>query len=261
MSESLIPEVRAALISAGITGPHASHSREGNLRKIHTLLDGEEPEATFGLSGTDRYSAAEVLGFMADLTGCSADIADLTCADGIDPDRTMEGLVAAARRLRDEAKKGSSLLTATGHPTGMLEFYIRLSDAFIRAGGKEVRLREGEQLPIGRTGRKREVRYVGGVGCVADWGSLKHTHSAAAMEALLESGPWPDLVLGDHGFAGAALERGIPAIAIMDINDHALAIAHAEKKDVTIVPLDDNRPPRLYEPALTLMESVIFEVD
>jgi hypothetical protein len=198
---------------------------------------------------------------MADLTGCSPDIADLTCADGIDPDRTIAGLIAAGERLREEAKKGSSMLTATGHPTGMLEFYIRVSDAFVRAGGKEVRLREGERLPIGSQGRSREVRYVGGVGCVADWGSLKHTHSSKAMEALLESGPWPDLVLGDHGLAGAALERGIPAIAVMDINDHALAVAHAEKKDVTIIPMDDNRPPRLYEPALALIESVIFASD
>ncbi|HWL66415.1 MAG TPA: phosphatase [Actinomycetota bacterium] len=256
-----VDQIRQALIAAGVTGPHASHSREGNIRKIHTLLNGEEPEATFGLSGLDRYSASEVLGFMSDLTGCPVDIADLSCADGIDPDRTIRGLIAAGEKLRDEAKKGSSMLAATGHPTGMLEFYMRLSDAFVRAGGKEVRLREGEDLPIGRSGRTREVRYVGGVGCVADWGSLKHTHSSAAMEALLESEPWPALVLGDHGFAGAALERGIPTIAIMDINDHALAIAHAERKDVTIVPLDDNRPPRLYEPALALIESVIFETD
>jgi hypothetical protein len=65
------------------------------------------------------------------------------------------------------------------------------------------------------------------------------------------------MVLGDHGFAGAAIARGIPTIAIMDINDHALAIAAAEGKDVTVIPLDDNRPPRTYEPASLLYERVL----
>jgi hypothetical protein len=250
-------EVREALIAAGITGPHQSHSRSGSISKIHSLLEGLEPEATFGLPGLDKYSAGEILGFMAELTGCSTDIADTTCEDFIDPERTMAGLLGAGRRLRDEARRGGSLLAVTGHPTGMLEFYVRVMDAFVRAGGKQVRLREGEQLPIGSRGQTREVRYVCGVGCVADWGSLRHTHSPSAMEALLQEDPWPDLVLGDHGFAGAALAREIPVVAVVDINDHALAIAAAEHRDITIVPMDDNRPPRLYEPAWTLVERII----
>jgi hypothetical protein len=43
----------------------------------------------------------------------------------------------------------------------------------------------------------------------------------------------------------------------MDINDPALAIAWGEGKDVTIIPMDDNRPPRLYEPSWTLFEQII----
>jgi hypothetical protein len=139
----------------------------------------------------------------------------------------------------------------------MLEMYIRVAASFARAGGKLVRLREEELLPVGRKGHHAEVRYVGNVGCLADWGTLKHAHTSDAMEVLLEAQPWPELVLADHGFAGAAIERGIPAIAIMDINDHALAVAAAEGRDVTIVPLDDNRPPRLYEPAWRLVNQII----
>ncbi|MEA2497886.1 MAG: hypothetical protein QOH26_291, partial [Actinomycetota bacterium] len=110
-------------------------------------------------------------------------------------------------------------------------------------------------------GRHEEIRYVGGVGCLADWGNLKHTHSAHAMEALLEISEWPDLVLGDHGFAGAAIERDIPTIAVMDINDPALAIAWGEGKDVTIIPMDDNRPPHLYEPSWRLFEQILAGVE
>ncbi len=65
------------------------------------------------------------------------------------------------------------------------------------------------------------------------------------------------MVFADHGFAGAAIERAIPTVAVMDINDYALAVASAEGHDVTIIPMDDNRPPRLYEPVWRLFEQVL----
>ena len=256
MSMSGLSDTRVALENAGITGTHRSHERRGTIGKIERLLAGD-PDATFGLSGVEHHSAQEVLSFMADLTGCPPDVSDLTCDDSIDPDLTIAGIVAAATRLRDAAGAGSTLLVATGHPTGMLEHHIRVADQYLTAGGKILRLREGESFPIGSRGRAREVRYTGGVGCVADWGQLLHTHKADAMEGLLEAEPWPDIVLADHGFAGAAIERGIPTIAVMDINDHALAVAHARGHDVTIVPMDDNRLPYLYEPSWSLFGAII----
>lgn len=255
MSTVTLEEVRDQLIAGGVTGPHHSHSRRNSIQHIHELVEGHE-DGSFGLSGVTRYSAGEVLSFLAELTGCSDDIGDLEGYDTIDPALTIGGILAAARRLAGEARRGATLLTVTGHPTGLLEHHVRVVDAYRRAGGKVIRLREEEQIGAS-SGRHFEVRYVGNVGCVADWGSLRHTHSSKAMEALLEDEPWPDLVLGDHGFAGAAIERGIPTIAVMDINDPALAVAWAEKKDVTIVPMDDNRPPRLYEPSWRLFEQVL----
>ena len=251
-----LDEAREALLAAGITGPHQSHGRRSTLGKIAPLLEGD-PDKTFGLSGMERHTEADVLAFMARLTGCSDDIDCLDDDDFIDPELTIAGIVAAAERLRDHAQAGGTLLAATGHPTGMLEHNIRVVDAFVAAGGKVVRPREEERLDIGKPSRHVEVRYTGGVGCLADWGQLKHTHLSEAMEALLEVEPWPEMVFADHGFAGAAIERGIPTVAIMDINDHALAVAAGEGRDVTIVPLDDNRPPRLYEPSWRLFEQII----
>lgn len=249
-------DARAALLAAGITGPHRSHSRSSTLEKLAPLIEGD-PDKTFGLSGADKHTETDVLRFMAELTGCNDDIECLD-DDFIDPDLTVAGIVAAAERLRDHARRGGTLLAATGHPTGMLEHNMRVVEAFISAGGKLVRPREEEQIPSrSKPGRHFEVRYTGGVGCLADWGQLKHTHLSDAMEALLEERPWPDMVFADHGFAGAAIERGIPTIAVMDINDHALAVAAAEGRDVTIIPLDDNRPPRLYEPSWRLFERII----
>lgn len=257
MPPDLKTETRKRIVEAGIAGTHRSHSRRSTIAKIEPLIAGD-PDKTFGLSGMDAYTPDDVLGFMAKLTGCSADIGCVDEDDYIDPDLTVQGIVTAAERIRDLADAGGTMLFVTGHPTGMLEHDIRVADAFVQRGGRAVRLREGELLPIGKPSSHSEVRYVGNVGCLADWGSLKHTHLSDAMEALLEERPWPDMVFGDHGFAGAAIERGIPTIAIMDINDHALAVAWAMGKDVTIVPLDDNRPPALYEPCWRLFESVIL---
>lgn len=250
-----MPELRAALVAGGLAGPHQSHTRRNNLAKIEAMTEGD-PDGTFGLSSVAGRDPHLVLAHLAELTGCSADPTDVDGCDTIDPDLTIGAIVSAATRLREAAGQGSTLLTVTGHPTGLLEHHIRVVDAYQRAGGKVVRLREEEELP-GPKGKAFEIRYVGGVGCAADWGSLKHTHSALPMELILEARPWPDIVLGDHGFAGAAIERGIPTIAVMDINDPALAVAWADERDVHVIPMDDNRPPRFYEPSWTLFEAIL----
>ena len=254
MSSHSLSELKQALIATGVTGPHQSHPRRGNISKIHSMID-DDLEGRFGLSGIDRYSAQEVLGFVGDVMGCSIELEDPAEDDLIDPDKTIAGIVAAGERLRDEAQRGSVILAATGHPTGLLEHHMRIVDAFTAAGGKVLRLREGEKFPVGP--KRGEVRYIGNVGTLAVGASLLHTHSSIPMEALLEAGPWPDLVLGDHGWAGAAVEKGIPAIAVIDINDPALAVARAEGRDITLIPMDDNRQPRLYEPIWRYLEGVI----
>jgi hypothetical protein len=229
------------------------------VKKIHSLL-GSEPEETFGLSDLGSFTHEEVLGFMSDLTGCWRDLGDCEGFDRIDPDKTIEGIMRAGASLAEAAGKGATLLCCTGHPTGVLEHNIRVVDAYRRAGGKVLRLREDENISA-RRGKHREMRYIGGVGCLADWGNLQHTHSAQPMEALLDGGQWPDIVLGDHGYAGAAIERGIPTIAIMDINDIALAIGAAQERDVIIVPMDDNRLPHSYEPSWRLIAQEILGED
>lgn len=251
-----LDEARNALLEAGITGPHRSHSRASTLAKIGPLIEGD-PDKTFGLSGMDAHTPSEILGYMAELTGCRADL-DCLDDDSIDPDLTVAGIVAAAERLRDHAGRGGTLVVATGHPTGMLEHNVRIVDAFTAAGGKVLRLREEQQIAFkDKPQRHFEVRYTGGVACLADWGQLKHTHLSETMEAMLEEQPWPEMVFADHGFAGAAVERGIPTVAVMDINDHALAVAWGRGRDITVVPMDDNRPPRLYESSWRLFEQII----
>jgi hypothetical protein len=126
--------------------------------------------------------------------------------------------------------------------------YIRIADA-VRARGAEV-VRAGDGDAFEGYGGGSQIRYVCDVACVSMGGDLVHTHSARPMEYLFGSGLELDLVVGDHGFVGAALERGREAIAVVDTNDPALVLAWARGLRIWPVLCDDNRPPASYE-ALT----------
>jgi hypothetical protein len=111
---------------------------------------------------------------------------------------------------------------------------------------------EGRPLAYGRDGKRRELRYLDGVACLTDGASLLHTHRSVYMEAALtELGGGPgavDWVIGDHGFAGAAIERGVATLSIADVNDVALALAQARGRTDAVLPIDDNLPPRVFVP-------------
>ena len=91
------------------------------------------------------------------------------------------------------------------------------------------------------------------VAVVSNRGDLNHTHSPVPMRGLLadlaERGEaFPDLVVADHGWAGAAGQAGITTVGFADCNDPALFAGEAEGKVAVSVPLDDNVPPHLYAP-------------
>ena len=80
-------------------------------------------------------------------------------------------------------------------------------------------------------------------------GAVKHTHSPLLMEAVLAAlDTPPDLVVGDHGWAGAAGQAGIDSVGYADCNDPALFVGEAEGRVGSCVPLDDNVDPRRYGP-------------
>ncbi|MGH3666417.1 MAG: phosphatase, partial [Egibacteraceae bacterium] len=107
------------------------------------------------------------------------------------------------------------------------------------------------------TGRRRALRFLDGVGCVHDGGALLHTHRSRYMEAMLDAvggGPGAvDLVVADHGMAGAALERGLRTLSIADVNDPALPLAQARGRTDAVLPIDDNLAPRRFVPVTAAM--------
>lgn len=245
--------LREHLLAERIAGETRT-PRSGVVGHAEALARGD-PDKLLGFS-FEGLDLEEVMDAVAALCGCSSDPADRDGPGVIDPERTLDALEALAGRLAGAALRGERLLACTGHPTGLLPLYQVVAGASEAAGCKVLKPRQDETL---REDRRRgyAVRYLGGVGCLTDRASLLHTHASWPMEALLETAELPDLVLADHGFAGAAVERGIETVAFNDVNDPALAVARARGKIEVVVPLDDNVPPDRYEPIAAVLAGAI----
>ena len=58
----------------------------------------------------------------------------------------------------------------------------------------------------------------------------------------------PDLVVADHGFAGAAIEAGVETVSVADVNDPALLVAKAQGRTDVVVVMDDHVAADAYWP-------------
>lgn len=243
---------RAYLVESRIAGTTRTPLADV-VRKAEMLAAGDE-DTELGL-GTVGLELAGILAAVGSLCGCSPTPSEREGDGFIDPDRTLSALEAAARRLAGAARRGERVLLCTGHPTGLLPMYMALARALDAAGAKVLTPRENERLardPLGR--RRNRLRYLDGVGVLTDGATLFHTHEAWPMERLLAEIDPPDLVVGDHGYAGAAIARAVETVSFADVNDPALAVARAGGRTEVVVPLDDNVPPALYAPVASMLE-------
>lgn len=190
----------------------------GNCRQ---LVAGH-PGFTFGLSDwrqaklEDAIAAVEAVGG-GRLRGHADDEPAF-----IDPVGTLRGV----RRHRDVladlvAGGGGRVLVATGHPV-LLPHYGSVAAALARAGC--VLLRPLDDSPSSSRppeAPSASVAYVASVGVRFHDGAPRHTHRPDHMAAMLDElgAGVPDLVVADHGFAGAAIEAGITTLAIADVNE------------------------------------------
>lgn len=242
----LIEHLVASRIAGAVATP-----RENNLRNIGLLCD-RNPGWTFGLEFGQDWSRAGVLAEMARRVGIDPNPDHAEGQDTIDPDRTADQLDELAGLLARAAADRWRVLLATGHPAGLLGLYARLGAALTRGGARLLTPAAGASYRTER-GDHREIRWLLGVAAVSNGGGLNHTHSPQPMRLLLDSlssagEEPPDLVVADHGWAGAAGEAGVVTAGFADCNDPALFIGQADGKVAVAVPLDDNVLPHLYEP-------------
>lgn len=256
-------ELLAHLVDSRIAGDVAT-SREDNLRNIARMAQGQ-PAYAFGLVPLQVRSPDEVLAVMAQRAGLDPDPTRTHGADRIDPDLALDQLERWRLRLARAAAGRERVLLATGHPTGILAIHLEVAAALRRAGCQVLvpALTWSWPWPVEQGGgawraaRPRHVRSINGVHLLASGGELLHTHAPEPMEQLLTAladGP-PDLVVADHGWAGAAVQAGLDTLGMADSNDPALFVAEHEGRPIVTVPLDDNVAPPLYDPLSAFLTS------
>ena len=243
-------QLRDHLVTSRIAGRVAT-PRENNLQNF-TRMSRREPLYLFGLRPAGDWTFPDVLALMAQRCGVVPDPAFTAGQDTIDPDRTLDRLDAMGDRLRQAAERRERVIVATGHPVGLRPTHTAVA-AGLRAAGCELLTPAGgwAHPDVPELGDQAgTLDWVDGVGVLrGPRGMLRHTHSPLLMEAALAAAPAPpDLVLADHGWAGAAGQAGIDTVGFADCNDPALFVGEAEGRVLSCVPLDDNVDPRHYLP-------------
>ena len=238
------------LVEHRIVGDVAT-SRMSNLANIAKMLD-REPEYWFGLELDRVWSFDEVLKVLVARVGVDPDASRTIGADRIDPQLCLDALDAAAELVARVRQDRGRVLLATGHPTGILTLHLPIARALAAAGCDILTPADGDWIEV--VGERRRIRFVEGVATVGTGGDLLHTHSPEPMQHLLASiEPAPDLVIADHGWAGAAAQAGIRTVGFADTNDPALFVGAEEGKIAVAVPLDDNVIPAAYGPVATYL--------
>ena len=254
---ALLDHLVAARLTGRVATPLAS-TRHNCAR----LVEGD-PDYTFGLSDWRDATVDEVLAAVRAAGGVEATgDGDEDPAGGfIDPGATVEGIGRHRNTLASfVAAGGGRVLLATGHPSALLSHYGAVARALAAAGCEVLRPLDGAPL-TGADGRREAIRYLDGVGALSFHGGLHHTHRPGPMEELLHAAGGAggvDLVVADHGFAGAAIEAGIPTLSIADVNDPALPLAQARGRTDGVLLIDDGLDPSLFVP---VTEAVLAGVE
>ncbi len=238
--------LETALMEGGVAGV-ASHPLDNVRDNISMMLDGD-PDKQFGL-----HAIAGDL----DLDG----VLDLVAAGAgrpIDREARYGPVEIAAAPVLDAwgdvgtalgrtAARGGSIVIATGHPIGLGLLYHAVERLLSERGALVDMPAAGDRWRESHLDHDWVVAYFGRVGMLADGIEPRHTHSPEAMHRVLDARR-PDLVLADHGFAGAAIQAGIETLSVADVNDPALIVARAQARTETVVVMDDHVAPDAYWP-------------
>jgi hypothetical protein len=249
-------EIERGLL-AGMVAGWASHPLD-NVRGNAQLLLDHDPDKQFGLRGlTDGMTLERILDLVEAATGAPIDRDARYGPVDIRPGPIVDAALGAGARLAKACERGERLVLATGHPVGLAHLYHRLG-SFLTEHGAVLRTPAGgARWRERRLGHDWHVAYWDHVAMLTDGTEPRHTHWPYAMHRILDVDR-PDLVVADHGFAGAAIEAGVETISIADVNDPALLVAKAQGRTEHVLVFDDHVEPDAYWPVfLTLTAAVL----
>ena len=239
-------ELERALVAGGVAGPagHPHHNVFGNIRKLVE----HDPDKLFGLTRMpEPYGFEDIVRLVGGAAGAPIDELATEGAPDIDATAVLEACSALGERLAQAARRRERVLFATGHPGDLDPLYGSIATLAEAAGAAILRPARGESWWDDHVGHDWTIAYHGAVGMVADGERPRHTHRPEAMRRMLAD-VRPDLVVADHGFAGAAIEAGVETLSVADVNDPALIVAKAQGRTEIVVVLDDHVPADAYWP-------------
>jgi hypothetical protein len=248
------PEELIRGLLVGQVAGAATHPLDNVRGNILMLIEGD-PDKQFGLSGlSGAMDLDEILDLVAAEAGEAIDHDARYGPVHIAPEPIIAACEATGERLARASRAGESVALATGHPVGLALFYHAID---LLLGERGVTVLTGAQSTRWRDDRLPHdwfVDYYGGVGMLTDGVEPRHTHRPDAMRRILDEAR-PDLVLADHGFAGAAIEAGVETISIADVNDPALIVAKAQGRTEIVIVMDDHVDPAAYWPCFQAIAS------
>ena len=239
------------LATSGLAGRVAT-AVAACVENAHRLVAGD-PDCTFGLADWRRASVDDVVAALADSgVDLGTGAGDEPALPWVDPQVAADAVERQRAILAKVAASRGRVLLATGHAFALLPHYAAIARALADAGCEVLSpldaLRDRFRLPDGTAG---SVRFFDGVASLVVHGNLLHSHRPDYMEAMLEAVGGRlgvDAVVGDHGYAGAAVEAGIPTVSIADVNDPALPLAQWRGRTDGVLVVDDGLAAPAYEP-------------
>jgi Phosphatase len=253
-------EELARALEAGRVAGVATHPLDNVRGNARLLLEGD-PDKRFGLTGSlDALTLEDVLDLVAAGAGVSIDPQREFGEVLIAPEPILDACAALGRRLALAAEGGERVLIATGHPGALDLLYRELERLLVAHGGRVIKPADGVTWRDPRLDHDWWIGYLSGVGMLTDGIKPRHTHWPDAMRRMLAK-ERPDLVLADHGFAGAAIEAGVDTVSVADVNDPALLVAKAQGRTEVVVVMDDHVAPDAYWPCFQAAAAAFPQVN
>jgi hypothetical protein len=246
-------ELQAGLLAGKVAG-WAIHPLDNVRNNLRLLLEGD-PDKLFGLTGiAGAMPFDDALDLVAREAGSPIDLGARSGGVWIEPGPIVDACEAMGERLALAASRGESVVVATGHPTGLALLYLEIARLLHANGATILKPADGLEWLDEWSNAVRRIRYLDGVAMLTGDDAPVHTHRPDAMQRMLEE-VRPDLVIGDHGFAGAAIEAGVETISVADVNDPALIVAKAQGRTEIVVVMDDHVDPGAYWPCFQAVAS------
>ena len=238
-------ELVRGLLAGSVAGIEVSHPFDNVVRNVRMLHEGD-PDKRFGMSGLPTAEPEQVLSIVGRSAGFEPALLAETGPVPVDPELVLDACAEVGDRLAHAIARSERVVLATGHPFGLAHLYGTVGRALVAGGARVLRPADGLAWVDG-DGDPWRIRYLEDVAMLTDDQRPRHTHAAEAMELMLDEAS-PDLVFADHGFAGAAIERGVETLSIADVNDPALLVAKDQGRTETVIVMDDNVSPEDYWP-------------